>query len=592
MARLRYRDASGVQREVPLRGRVSIGRHPEQDIQILDRVVSKAHCAIEFINGRYSVSDSGSRNGTYVNGIMISARRVLKSGDEISVGSTTLSFVEDRPEEALMSRVTFHDSGLETNIRSRLTGQQDVGFLPEHDITDTEQLRADYEKLRIAVQLQESVGLELDQDKLLRSILDQAFQIFAADRGVILLKNDEGQLVPMVVKSRNEKESRDSIRISQTILNEVQEEKSAVLSNDAMMDSRFSGAHSIILERIRSTMSVPLLYEDKLLGVIHLDSQIASGAFTEKDLQILTGFARQAAMNIQHNRLLQQMEREIVARENMKRLLSPQLVEEVVNGRIDIKKGGEERVATMLFADIRAFTPMAERTPAQELVTLLNAYFEVMVDVIFAHEGTLDKFVGDEIMAIWGAPIAIDDAEYRAVSCALRMMQSLKTFNDGQRMEFELAQESGKLSPDAVYRPVEVGFGLNTGSVIAGYVGSSRSLSYTVMGDPVNTANRFCGVAAPGQIIMGQSTYELVRDRIDAVQLPPVRLKGKAEPVVNYLVRGFRGAAAVSADMLQVPAGLQAGGQRRPNHDILSTTQENAGNSTPVGVPGSQYGED
>jgi adenylate cyclase len=547
MAMLSYKDAAGVVHNVPLRGRsVTIGRHPDQDIQILDRVVSKAHCRVELVNGRYSVCDINSRNGTYVNGIRISARRPLGNGDEVCVGSTKLRFIEDRPEDSLRTRVTFHESASETNIRTRVSGEYDQRFLPESQIHDEGALRRDYEKLRIAAELQEEIGLELDLEVLLARILDKAFEIFPADRGVILMRDEEKELVPMVFKSRKGDADPGSLRISQTILREVEEEKAAVLSHDAMSDSRFSGSHSIILEGIRSTASVPLLYQDELLGIIHLDSQNALGAFSEKDLQILTGFARQASINIKHSRLLIQMEADLVVRQNLQRLLSPQLIDEVVHGHVEIKKGGEEREATMLFADIRGFTSLSERRHAQDLVSLLNNYFEVMVDVIFAHSGTLDKFVGDEIMAIWGAPIALEMAQEHAVSCAVAMMDALDQFNELRRMEFEIAQESGALGPDAAFEKLQIGIGINTGRVIAGYIGSSKSLSYTVMGDPVNTASRLCNIAGPGEIVIGRTTYEAVREKFQIQERPPARLKGKQDLVENFLV--LRGGTTVETE--------------------------------------------
>lgn len=535
MARLTYKDAAGVSRNVPLRHMMTVGRHPDQDIQILDRVVSKSHCSIEMRDGLFYVQDVGSRNGTYVNGVRISARRSLSNGDEISIGSTRLKFIEDRPEDSLRGRVTFHDSNQDTAIRSRVSGAHEQGFQPASMIENVETLRRDYEKLRIAMALQESLGLELDEEQLLDKILTKAFQIFPADRGVILMVDEEETLVPKVYKNRKGK-TGEHIRISQTILAEVTEEKAAVLSHDAMSDDRFSNAHSIILEGIRSTVSVPLLYKDQLLGIIHLDSQNALGAFVEKDLQILTGFARQAAINIQHSKLLAQMEQEIVVRQNLQRLLSPQLVDEVVSGRAEIKQGGEERSATMLFADIRGFTALSERIDAKGLVRLLNNYFEIMVDVIFAHGGTLDKFVGDEIMALWGAPLPVKEAERKAVKCALAMRDALEQFNELRRMEFEIAQESGTSPHDDSFESIRIGIGINTGRVVAGYIGSSKSLSYTVMGDPVNTASRLCGAAGPGEILIGRTTYDATPDHFHIQRIPNLTLKGKALPVEAFRV--------------------------------------------------------
>jgi adenylate cyclase len=554
MAKLTYRDAAGVLRTFPIRGRVSIGRHPAQDIQILDRVVSKAHCVVSLDSGRYSLQDIGSRNGTLVNGVRISGTKALTHGDEVTVGSTLITFVADAPEDRLMNRITFHDTAGDSAIRSKVSGRLDEGFLPADQIRDTSILRRDYEKLRIANALQKDLGPLIDSESLLSTILDKAFELFPADHGVILIyKPEDKTFVPKVYKSRLSETDGQALRISQTILREVVEEKAAVLSHDAMTDSRFSGSNSIILEGIKSTVSVPLLYEETLLGVIHLDSRNALGAFSEKDLQILTGFARQAAINMQHRELLKRMEEELAVRANLQRLLSPQLIDQVVNGQVEIKQGGEERTTTVLFADIRGFTSLAERLPAQVIVSLLNDYFEIMVDVIFAQQGTLDKFVGDEIMALWGAPLDVDNPEIRATECALSMQEGLAQFNELRRMEFEIAIESGTLPADAEYEKLQIGIGINSGRVIAGYIGSSKSLSYTVVGDPVNVASRLCSVAKPDEIVIGRATYSKLQDRFRCVALPPQQLKGKSESVDLFRVVGRTG------EPEKIPARLMEG---------------------------------
>lgn len=535
MAKLTYVDSRGrVHEHIP--GAVStIGRHPDQNLQVLDRVVSKQHSIVERqADGHYAVRDAGSRNGTYVNGVLVRDSHKLKNGDRITVGSSEIIFHAETQTDPLAGKVTIHTDNIETHIRSRMADRDNGRFLPESQMSDEKALRRDYEKLRISQELSQSIGLEMDLDVLLDKILSKAFEIFPADRGVILLSLDGVQhLVPMVVKSKDGEANTENVRISQTILSEIMDEKQAILSSDAMMDSRFAGSHSIILEQIRSTMSVPLMHDDEVLGVIHLDSKIASGAFTEKDLQILTGFARQAALMIRHQKLLLKMEGEIVMREKLHRLLSPQLVEEVVNGRLDIKKGGELRHATVMFADIRGFTSISERMAPQGVVNLLNEYFELMVDVIFKYEGTLDKFVGDEIMAIWGAPISKDDDAERAVRAAIEMQQLMETFNQEQR-------ENG-------LGGFEIGIGLNTGEVVAGYMGSTKSMEYTVMGDTVNTAARFCSTAGPREVLIGENTFREVGYLLNLEKLPPTKLKGKAEHVDIFKVLGLKPAADETA---------------------------------------------
>ncbi len=535
MAKLTYVDSRGRVHEHILGAVSTIGRHPDQNLQVLDRVVSKQHSIVERqADGHYAVRDAGSRNGTYVNGVLVRDNHRLQNGDRITVGSSEIVFHAETQTDPLAGKVTIHTDNIETHIRSRMADRDDGKFLPEGQVSNEKALRRDYEKLRISHELSQSIGIEMDLDVLLDKILTKAFEIFPADRGVILLKMDGVKhLVPMVVKSKAGDANTENVRISQTILSEIMEEKQAILSSDAMMDSRFAGSHSIILEQIRSTMSVPLMHDESVLGVIHLDSKIASGAFTEKDLQILTGFARQAALMIRHHKLLLKMEDEIVMREKLHRLLSPQLVEEVVTGRLDIKKGGELRHATVMFADIRGFTSISERMAPQEVVNLLNEYFELMVDVIFKYEGTLDKFVGDEIMAIWGAPISRDDDAERAVRAAIEMQQLMETFNAEQR-------ENG-------VGGFEIGIGLNTGEVVAGYMGSTKSMEYTVMGDTVNTAARFCSTAGPREVLIGENTFREVGYLLNLEKLPPTKLKGKAEHVDIYRVLGLKPAADETA---------------------------------------------
>src|SRR5262249_47522519 len=210
-------------------------------------------------------------------------------------------------------------------------------------------------------------------------ILMKAFELIPADRGVILLLED-GIPKPRTAKTRHGK--TEQIVLSRSIINEVVNNKAAVLSSDATMDSRFSGAHSIIMQGIRSTMTVPLLHHEELLGVMHLDSMVATNAFGEKDLQLFAGIASQAAVAIHNSLLARKIEQEAKTRAQFQRLLSPNLVEQVMAGKVQLEKGGALSEVTLLFSDIRGFTAMSETSAPQEIVRMLNEYFEAMVDVI------------------------------------------------------------------------------------------------------------------------------------------------------------------------------------------------------------------
>lgn len=201
------------------------------------------------------------------------------------------------------------------------------------------------------------------------------------------------------------------------------------------------------------------------------------------------------------------------------RYTSDAVVEEILRSG-DVVLTGEKRQVTVLFADIRNFTSLAETLPAEQVMGLLNEVLGELADAVLVHGGTLDKFLGDGLMAVFGAPVRHDDDARRAVTCALTMMDAVKLRN---------ARAQGGPA-------VELGIGINTGPVIAGSLGSARRTEYTCIGDVVNVASRLCSHAGPGEILVGQETTieSGLPDTFET--LPPVRLKGKAQPVPLFKV--------------------------------------------------------
>jgi adenylate cyclase len=510
-------------REFELGAINTIGRHPDNTLQILDRIVSKEHAqVVRQPDGRYLFRDLGSLNGSFLRGERVN-EHVLQENDEIMLGSTCLTFQEKSAQDSMLQKVTIAPSPADALIRQKIQPPPSREFLPEREIEDVEALRRDYEKLRLAHELGRSIGLEVNLELLLEQIIMKAFELIPADRGVILLMED-GVPSPKIAKTRDGK--NEHIILSKSILNEVVNNKASVLSSDATMDSRFSAAHSVIMQGIRSTMTVPLVHHDELLGIMHLDSMIATNAFTEKDLQIFGGIASQAAVAIHNSQLARKIEHEAKTRAQFQRLLSPNLVDQVVQGKLQLEKGGALSEVTLLFSDIRGFTSMSESRAPEEIVRMLNEYFELMVDVIFKYEGTLDKFVGDEVIALFGAPVPMKNAEVKAVQCALDMMRVLSEWNRTRAAEGQ--------------NEVNVGIGINTGLVVTGAIGSSRALQYTAIGDAVNVASRLCGAAQAGQVILSEATFRKVQSDVAAVPLPPIRVKGKSDELRVYNAIGLR----------------------------------------------------
>ncbi|MBN2526164.1 MAG: FHA domain-containing protein [Deltaproteobacteria bacterium] len=521
MAKLVIFDSEG-RREVALKSFNKVGRLPQNDVQILDRIVSKEHAVIEHSQAEgFVISDLGSLNGTYVNRTRIAGKQVLRDGDEISLGNTRCMFLRDNDMTNAGQVVDVSEGALQSHIRSAV--EVTDRFLPEKEIPEEKQVREDYEKLRVTYEMQKDFRPDLELEEVLQKILERTFEFLNCDRGAILMKQENGEMKPQVYKM---KKKEDKLVISSTLVNHVKAEKKGVLSSDAQIDNRFKEAKSMIMQGIRSSMAAPILHQDELLGCIVIDSSVAVNAYSEKDLQLLTNIGTQTARFITNVTMGKKIKDDALTRERFSKLMSPDLAELVVSGKLSVEKGGQNRVATVLFADIRGFTSMSENMKAADVLQMLNEYFELMVEIAFKHEGTVDKFVGDEIMVLWGAPVSHEDDAARAVRAAVDMQRALVEFNQVRESEGQ--------------RPIQIGIGLNTGELVAGYIGSTRTMSYSVIGDVVNTAARLCSAAKAGQVIVSQNTFGKLNQEFECIQLEDILAKGKSKPLKVYNVVGYK----------------------------------------------------
>jgi adenylate cyclase len=590
MARILLVSPDG-QQVVELRDFNSLGRHPSNTIQLLDKIVSKEHCIIERRGQTLVLRDLGSLNGTYINGERVNGERELKHGDDIALGGTRARYDDGsgRPMPApqvhpqqytqpvqqmqqpawqasppgagqpygapsMPATTPFVPVGpgapgsamspfpqgpspggivplatgtrVDVNDKARAIGTQiaaiQKGFLPVEQLaTNPQQLAADYERLRLSHELSREIALERELPKLLTKILLTIFKFVRADRGVIFLMDPHGELVPSATQRRDGTDS--PIQVSSTIMSHVIKERATVLTHDAAMDFAASKGKSMILNRIGSAIVAPLLHNNDILGVLWLDSETLA-QFQPKDMEIVTAIAAQAAMFIEITILGKKIEQEIVNRERFSRLLSPNVAKRVLSGALEVKKGGQlVEECTVFNSDIRGFTRMSEGADPARVVDMMNEYFEQMVEVVFKYEGTLDKFMGDGIMALWGAPVVHPDDALRSVSCALEQMDVLARFN---RRRVEENHEA-----------LAIGIGIHTGPLVAGYIGSSKALSYTVIGDVANTSARVCNIATPGQVLISEATLAKLQNKVEVDELPPANLKGKEKPFRIFNVK-------------------------------------------------------
>ncbi len=522
--RLAGRFADGKTGEFALGEKTSLGRHPSNTLRLVDREVSKEHCVIERTGTTYLLRDLNSSNGTFVNGRKVRELR-LRDGDEVSLGNSRLIFHSGElggtgtPTTSPGVTVVASAQSMPA-ILATVAQQESAEFRPADKLTDIESMRQDYEKLRIANEFHRLVGMERDLKSLLDKILKVSFQLLPADNGVLFLVGEEGQLVPQAVHRRRDDGSE--VVVSETVLKRVSETRSAVLTADAILDSRFSSSESIVAQGIRSAMAVPLLSKGVLKGVLFIDTRERTNAFSEKDLKVLAGIASQAAIALENSELARKIEHEAVARAELSRFLAPAVAEMVVSGKVELLRVGRLAEVSVIFADIRGFTTMAESESPQETVAMLNEFFTGMANVIFQNEGNLDKFIGDCVMATWGPPISHPDDAARALRCALEMLDEINAMNDKRKA-------AGKL-------PIEVGIGVNTGTAVVGYIGSNERHEFTAIGDSVNTSSRLCGLAKGGEVLASEATVRRAGPGFHVEPVSVLQVKGKEKGVPTYRV--------------------------------------------------------
>ncbi|MEW6365623.1 MAG: adenylate/guanylate cyclase domain-containing protein [Acidobacteriota bacterium] len=497
-------------------GANTIGRDMENDIVILQTTLSRRHARIDVTADRVFVTDLQSRNGTFVNDVKIDQREV-RNGDLIRCGSSVMRFTEgQRIEKELKS--TGASSLGELLIKDSIDIHGTVLRLKQKDETSRS-----VDMLRVLLKVSELLSSPENIDTILGSTLDLLFAIVDVDRGAIYLLDDKtGDLIPAAVKLAPGLDPNRPFS-SRHILNHVLEKGIGVLSSDAVVDTRFAGAASILDQSIHSSMCVPLKCRDKTTGVLYVDNLIRSDLFAEADLEFLSGFANQAAVAIENSRLYRRIEEDAIARNRLLRFFPRAVINKLMESK-DLGLGSVDADVTILFSDICSFTETSSTMEPRQVVDLLNDYFPVMAEIVFRHGGTLEKYIGDALMAIWGAPFQDPEDADRALGAAIEMQHALRQLN-------RKLVECGRVE-------IHIHIGLNSGTVAAGNIGSADYIQYAAIGDATNVASRVCSAAQRDEVLVSQETYaKLTNKSLPFESLPPTMVKGKDKPLQLHRIR-------------------------------------------------------
>ncbi|MEX2015777.1 MAG: adenylate/guanylate cyclase domain-containing protein [Candidatus Hydrogenedentales bacterium] len=525
------------------------GRADDNDCVLVADEVSRYHALVYFRGGDTVLKDLKSLNGTYVNRQRI-VERVLSDDDEVWLGSKCRVLFRDDSAAAKAQRQKEEDSKLVKGInairREMESVSQNISMIASpatatrmHDTptsalshVEMEKMSRAFRRLDALYQATKLLAGDFDLKKRMEQVLDLAIEVTVAERGFLIIRAEQSEEIESTVARAMGSELRESSP-SMGIARQAAVDGEPVLMADSGADQQFGARESIIRLQIRSAMCVPMQIEDRILGALYVDTSKPAVRFTEEDLELFQALGNQAAMALENVRLHERMVAEEKKRANLGRFLSPTVVEVIMNSSKDLELGGQMKPVTTLFCDIRAFTPLAERLPPEDLIGLLNEHFTAMTEIVFRYNGTLDKFVGDEVMALFGAPFSVGNDPDQAVRAALAMQNRNTELNRGRALNNK---------PE-----LHIGIGIDTGEVVAGLIGSLDRMDFTVLGYHANTANRLCSVARSGEIIVGRATYQAIEDNFSGESIGTPVLKGKAVSVEAFRILGLKTATAAPA---------------------------------------------
>lgn len=511
-------------RRVMADGPITIGRAAENDLVLDLPQISSHHAIFERKGEGWCVRDLDSLNGTFVNGARVGSSAV-GDGDQVMLARVHVAVrLVDRQEQDPANTVHVVRGTRRETVESVIDSEEIGTFRPAAHIDDPEDLRLGYEKLRHAHALSMRIGVEHDPEQMMREVLAFSFRIVRADYGIALLEEPgTGEWEPLAVRRRDPQES-STVLVSRTVMDRVRRTGDALLLHDTGEDTVLRGAESICLSEARSLLAVPFKIQGETRGMLFLASTHRTGAFKHQDLSLMTGVTMQASQSLERARILKDYMEEVETRRTLSRFLSPVLVEQVQRGQVELNLEPQLRKMVILFGDMRDFTRFTQSVKPRDAAHLLDRAFTRMESAIFDHEGLLEKFVGDALMALWGYPVEQGDDPARAVRCALAMQHQVRLLSD-ERLR-------------AGRSPVAFGIALHVGEAVIGGIGSARRMDFTAHGDSVNLTARLSGHARPGEVLVSAPLAAHLGSAFSLVRPRELSVKGRRGTVTVYTVKG------------------------------------------------------
>lgn len=495
-----------------LEDEITIGKLPGNDFFMDDNSISRKHCKLVRTGDTFKVIDLNSTNGTYVNGKRIN-EKVLEVGDNITVGRSILKFLEEQKEQ-------------------RITDIDDQRISVMIPLSDNLNLKKDKDAITSELSMLESIT-SLGKNLIGAATFEESFEkvgkllfTFLNPNRLYIFSYDQENEGLDLKYSLSEESKNGDVKISKTIAMRSIKEKVAILSSNTMDDSRFDGAKSIIMYGIKSAMSIPIWTKNSIYGLIYADTSQMGKIFEERDLEMISIIANFTGLSVEGIKIRNNLNREKKIRSRLERYHSPAIVSKIMelqDSKTNDLVGYHESEASVLFMDIVGFTSRVENMKPMEIGVFLNNFFTEMTDIIFENNGTLDKYIGDSIMAVFGVPFDQKDHAELSINTAIEMLKRLKKMN----------------SSNPEKEKIEIRIGINSGKLISGDFGSPSRYDYTVLGNTVNIASRLeSSVAKPGEIIVSEASMKKTKKKFNFKLLGSINLHGISKPLKAYSVLG------------------------------------------------------
>jgi adenylate cyclase len=506
----------------------TIGRLPECDLYLPFGGISRYHARLKKTSaGTWTVEDLGSKNGTHVNNKLVSVPQQLHHGDVIWLGNISLLVVlKDTHKPVPASQKV----GQRTILRN--VEQLQERWIEAEDKETGVNVNKDktIARLKDLVNIAKNLSAATSIEEIFSQVKEVVFRYLnSIDRLALLIdikSAGKPELMNAAARSPSQQKNlaADGSWISRSICQKVFDEKVAIQIADAQKDERFASEHSILVNDIRSAMAVPLWDEKKVVGVLYADAHLSSYHWEEEgeqELRFFSALANIVASSVQRWLLAEKLKSEEMIRHRLERYHSPAVVQQLIElGALpDGRLPPQESEISILFADVVGFTAISERLTPTQIAEMLNKLFEEMLQELFAYGGTLDKYIGDCIMAFFGAPELQPDHADRAVAAATGMLIRLEQLNAKKFWE----------------QPLQLRIAINSGKAVVGDVGSSQRVEYTALGATINLASRMESVCPPGECVVSQATYRLLSSNSAFHEMGEYRFKG-----IDRLVKVFQ----------------------------------------------------